>query len=127
MSKIASYDLNDKNYEKIRKIYRIRGYEILLIGGTKHILILEFKNGTFRKIGVIEDVHTGELTDICMIGNVIYSKGFNEAVICCTHLKRPNSNFVKSKIVTPVKKPQPLPQESNLSADSTENSPNQLS
>lgn len=89
LMKIASFDLLDKPYGKIRKMYRVRGYEILLIGGAKHIVILEFKNASFRRIAVVEDVHTSEITDLCMAGGIIYSKGFNESTICCTHFRRP--------------------------------------
>lgn len=108
LTKLASHDFSDKGSDKIRRVYRVRGYEILLIGGTKDIEILEFKNGTFKKIRTIEDVHQGEITDICMAENVIYSKGFNEGAICCSHLKRPGPTLVRSKIVTPVKKQQPI-------------------
>jgi hypothetical protein len=85
-AKIASYDLMDRSYGKIRKIYRIRGYEILLVGGKNHIVVLEFRNSSFRRLGLLENVHTGEITDICMHNNIIYSKGYNDSNITCTYL-----------------------------------------
>jgi hypothetical protein len=85
-AKICSYDMTDRKYDKIRRIYRVRGYEILLVGGMNHIVVVEFKSSQFIRLALLEDIHKGEISDICMRNDVIYSKGYNDSTITCTHL-----------------------------------------
>lgn len=91
-AKIASYDLMDYSFGKLRKIYRIRGFEILLIGGKNHIAVVEFRNSQFTRLATLEDIHSGEITDICMQNNIIYSKGYNDSTITCTYLNLENGS-----------------------------------
>ena len=105
-AKLASYDMMDRKYGKIRKIYRIRGYEVLLIGGKNHILVLEYRNNTFKRLALLEDIHNGEICDICMHNNIVYSKGYNDSAITCTYLNLDEGGPVSkpSETFTPVKK-----------------------
>lgn len=102
-AKITSYDLMDRSYGKIRKIYRVRGYEILLLAGKNHIVVLEFRNSQFTRLGLLEDVHSGEICDICMHNSVVYSKGYNDNSITCTYLNLGSQGAQNTETFSPAK------------------------
>lgn len=85
-SKISEYSLSDLNYGKIRRVRRIRGYEVLLVGGKKHIAVVEFMNNRFVRLASLPDIHRGEITDITIKNHVMFSKAYNEEGIKVTYL-----------------------------------------
>lgn len=84
--KICEYPLSDLKYGKIRRVKRIRGYEILVVAGKGHIAVLEYANNRFTKIGTLAGIHKNEITDLAIKDHIIFSKGYDEQCLKMTYL-----------------------------------------
>lgn len=85
-TKIAEYSLTDLEYKKLRRLKRVRGYEIIVIGGRKHFTALDFSNNRFTRLASIPNVHKNEITDFAIRDHVMISKAFNEEGVKVTYL-----------------------------------------
>lgn len=65
---------------KIRRVYRIQGSEILLLGCNRHIVVLDFEGARFKFLSTLRNLHQYDVCDILFIKEhkIIASKGFRE-------------------------------------------------
>jgi hypothetical protein len=57
---------------------RVPGYEILVLGCAKHLVILSHERGRFEKLKKIDNVHTDFCSDLAIRSNIIFSRGLKE-------------------------------------------------
>lgn len=102
LNQLSGQLLEDLDYGTPRRIKRIKGSEIILVGCDRHFAILEYKNGSLIQIGTLKDIHDGAVTDFVVRGRYMYSKAYGEQEIKITEfdanttLVRPSSTIVES-------------------------------
>ncbi len=60
---------------------RMPGYEYLAMGGSRHILIIQFVGNHFVKLRRIDNVHQDFIGDMAWKQNILYSKGLKESMV----------------------------------------------
>lgn len=60
---------------------RIPGYDLIVVGCFKHLLVVEYNQRKLKVVARIENVHTDFCVDLAIRGNTIYSKGIKEAIV----------------------------------------------
>jgi hypothetical protein len=72
---------------------RIPGYDLIVVGCLKHLLILEYNLRKLKVVARIENVHTDFCVDLAVRGNTIYSKGIKEPVVKVINFNAPPSSL----------------------------------
>lgn len=60
---------------------RIPGYDLIVVGCLKHLLVLEYNQRKLKVVARMENVHTDFCVDIAVRGSTIYSKGIKEGMV----------------------------------------------
>lgn len=116
---VSTLALDDIDYGKPRRIKRIKGYDILLIGCKGHFAVVDFYNFSFDFLGSLEDVNFSEVVDFEFRNGLLYSKGYKEKSVVMVNFKegyqkmlndsplRRNSPMVRSGIKQTEDPPKP--------------------
>lgn len=86
LKELSAKILTDLPYGTPRRMKRIKGTEVLVVGCDKSFAVLEYANGQLMQIGSLENIHDNEITDFEVKGRYLYSTAFNEPVIKVTEL-----------------------------------------
>lgn len=93
--------LSDIPYGTPRRMKRIRGTEILIVGCDRSFAILEYINGQLIQIGTLQNIHDNEITDFEIRGKYLYSTAFNEPLIKVTELDTLRPGLVTGSVLSP--------------------------
>lgn len=116
---VSTLALDDLDYGKPRRIKRIKGYDILLIGCKGHFAVIDFYNFSFDFLGSLEDVNFSEVVDFEFRNGLMFSKGYKEKSVAMINFEqgyqsmikgspqRRNSPMVRSGIVQVEEPPKP--------------------
>lgn len=106
LTPICTLALDDIDYGKPRRLKRIRGYDILLLGCKSHYAVLDFSNFTFDFLGNVEKVNKSEIVDFEFRNGVLYSKGYKEKSISIIDFEEGYKNMI-DKVNSPLREPSP--------------------
>lgn len=96
LGSIATLTLDDIKYGKPRRMKRVKGYDILLVGCKGHYAVIDFYNFTFDFLGNIEDANISEVVDFEFRNGVLYSKGYREKSIAVLNFEEGYESMLKS-------------------------------
>lgn len=99
LKEISAVLLGDLDYGIPRRMKRIKGSEMLLLGCDKHFAVLEFKNQELNQITNLPNVHDNEICDFVLKGKFLYSKAYNEPLIKVTEFDLPKDNLYQSNMI----------------------------
>ena len=78
---VAVMDVSENKYGRPFKIKRMSGHDIFAVGCAKHILMIKFTNNRLHLVKSFLDVHSDLIYDLCVVKNMIFSKGRGESFI----------------------------------------------
>lgn len=80
---VANYDVGYEKHAKPRRIKRIQGYNIIVIGLRKNLVILDYseRTGRFTLLKELEKVCRSDIVDFEFRDGVLYVKGYQEDYI----------------------------------------------
>lgn len=78
-------DIGDNKYGRPFKIKRFSGQDIFAVGCAKHIVILKYANNRLLILKSYLDVHADFICDLCVVKNMIFSKGRGESFVRVTY------------------------------------------
>lgn len=82
--------INELNtYENIYgrpfKIKRMKGFNYFAVACVKHIVMIRMHNGKLYFMKSFLDIHSDNIYDMCLVKNMIFSKGRNESIVKVTY------------------------------------------
>lgn len=82
---VNSMDLGENKFGRPFKLKRLSGHDIYVVGCVKHILMIKLANGRLQSLKVLQDIHADLIFDLCVVKNMIFSKGKGESFIRVTY------------------------------------------
>lgn len=120
LGQISGKLLDDMDYGTPRRLKRLKGQEILILGCDLHFAILQFQGSSLVQIGALRNIHEGAVTDFVVRGPFLYSKAYGEPDIAVTKigaLGPPSGGPMSPRSPTSPRSPS-SPRISNLSTNS---------
>ncbi len=104
---ISATDLTSLDYNRVNRMKRIKGEEVLVLGCNKHFGLVEYENKQLREISNVPKVHSADIVDFEMWDRYLYSRGDGEQDVKVTTfgIKRPPP---PQPVPEPVRPPQPV-------------------
>ena len=88
---ISATDLTGLDYNRVNRMKRIKGEEVMVLGCNKHFSLVEYENKQLREISNVPNVHSADIVDFEMWDRFLYSRGDGEHDVKVTTfgIKRP--------------------------------------
>lgn len=100
LKEISAIILADLDYGTPRRLKRIRGSEMLILGCDKHFSVLEFvSTNELNQITSLKDIHDNQICDFVLRGKYLYSKAFNEPLVKVTEFEASKENVYVSSLI----------------------------
>ena len=84
LAHISSKTLTDIDYGIPRRLKRVKGSEVIIVGCDRHFAVLNFSNNAIQQISTLRDIHDGAITDFVVRGQYMYSKAYGEPDLMVT-------------------------------------------
>lgn len=94
---INQINLHENVYGRPFKLKRIHGTNYFVVGCQKHLAIIKLQEERVFFIKGFMDIHSDNVLDLCVVKNMIFSKGRNESTVKVTYFGDHYETVAKAK------------------------------
>lgn len=108
---LSGLELDSLDYQRVNRMRRIRGEEIMILGCNKHFSFVENEkpSNQLKEINKLQNVHTADIVDFEMWDKYLYSRGDRETDIKVTEFGKVKPVEAPPKIeILPPQDPKPV-------------------